>query len=98
MCTSGHDDATPASAIGRRARVSPRRAAAVTLALAVLAAIVPSAPGQADPLSDLLFDLQFVPLDRQPAPEFTLTGLDGKPVSVGQLKGRVVLLYFWATW
>ena len=97
MCTSGHDDAPPASANGRRARVSLRRAA-VTLALAVLAAIVPSAPGEADPLSDLLFDLQFVPLDRQPAPAFTLAGLDGKPVSVGQLKGRVVLLYFWATW
>jgi len=97
MCTSGHDDATPASAIGRGARVSRRRAV-VTLALAVLAAIASSAPGQADPLNDLLFDLQFVPLDRQPAPEFTLTGLDGKLVSVGQFKGRVVLLYFWATW
>ena len=97
MCTSGHDEATPASANGRRARVSPRRAA-VTLALAVLAAFVASVPGQADPLSDLLFDLQLVPLDRRPAPDFTLGGLDGKPLSLAELKDRVVFLYFWAGW
>ncbi len=31
------------------------------------------------------------------APGFELTGLDGKPVSLGQFKGRVVLLNFWST-
>ena len=33
-----------------------------------------------------------------PAPEFTLNRLDGPAVSLGELKGRVVILEFWATW
>lgn len=32
------------------------------------------------------------------APEFTLTALDGKPVSSSDLRGKVVLVNFWATW
>ena len=34
----------------------------------------------------------------QPAPDFTLYALDGKPVSLSQFKGQVVLLDFWASW
>src|SRR6266478_3427069 len=33
-----------------------------------------------------------------PAPEFKLTGLDGKPVALADSKGKVILLNFWATW
>src|SRR5881296_672255 len=33
-----------------------------------------------------------------PAPEFNLTGLDGKPVTLADSKGKVILLKFWATW
>jgi thiol-disulfide isomerase/thioredoxin len=33
-----------------------------------------------------------------PAPEFKLTGLDGKPVTLAGSKGKVVLVNFWATW
>ena len=32
------------------------------------------------------------------APGFTLPDLDGRPVSLEAFRGRVVLLYFWATW
>src|SRR5437867_1874288 len=32
------------------------------------------------------------------APDFLLSGLDGKPVSLVGAKGKVVLLNFWATW
>jgi thiol-disulfide isomerase/thioredoxin len=31
-------------------------------------------------------------------PDFTATNLEGAPLSVGALKGKVVLLDFWATW
>ena len=32
------------------------------------------------------------------APDFTLTGLDGQTVSLSGLRGRPVLLNFWASW
>jgi thiol-disulfide isomerase/thioredoxin len=32
------------------------------------------------------------------APDFKLTGLDGKPVTLADSKGKVILLNFWATW
>jgi peroxiredoxin len=35
---------------------------------------------------------------RQPAPQFQLTALDGKPIELTTLKGKVVVLDFWATW
>jgi thiol-disulfide isomerase/thioredoxin len=33
-----------------------------------------------------------------PAPDFKLTSLDGKPLTLAALEGKVVLLNFWATW
>jgi thiol-disulfide isomerase/thioredoxin len=33
-----------------------------------------------------------------PAPDFQLTGLDGRPVTLASSKGKVILLNFWATW
>jgi thiol-disulfide isomerase/thioredoxin len=33
-----------------------------------------------------------------PAPDFKLTSLDGKPVMLASSKGKVILLNFWATW
>ena len=34
----------------------------------------------------------------KPAPAIAATDVDGKPVSLAELKGRVVLVDFWATW
>ncbi|MFC4767002.1 thiol-disulfide oxidoreductase ResA [Effusibacillus consociatus] len=34
----------------------------------------------------------------QPAPNFTLTDLKGKKISLSDLKGKVVLLNFWGSW
>jgi thiol-disulfide isomerase/thioredoxin len=33
-----------------------------------------------------------------PAPDFKLTGLDGKPFTLADSHGKVILLNFWATW
>jgi len=33
-----------------------------------------------------------------PAPDFKLTGLDGKPVTLADSHGKVILLNFWASW
>lgn len=33
-----------------------------------------------------------------PAPDFAVTNLNGEPLSLGALRGKVVLLDFWATW
>jgi cytochrome c biogenesis protein CcmG, thiol:disulfide interchange protein DsbE len=36
--------------------------------------------------------------DPDPAPEFALKDVDGKPLTLAGLRGKVVLLNFWATW
>ena len=37
-------------------------------------------------------------VEGNPAPDFTLNDLSGRPVQLSSLKGKVVLLNFWATW
>ncbi len=50
----------------------------------------PGGPGD-DPAKDH-------PSLNKPAPEVTLHPLDGEPLSLSSLKGKVVVLDFWATW
>jgi len=41
---------------------------------------------------------QAVPSENKPAPEIVVTGMNGSPLKLSDLKGKVVLLNFWATW
>lgn len=34
----------------------------------------------------------------QPAPEFTINSIDGKPIKLADFKGKYVMLDFWASW
>ena len=69
-----------------------------TLFLAVLALLARPAGGAevSGPLLDALGLAR--PTERLAAPGFVLPGLDGRSVSLSELRGRGVLLYFWATW
>jgi cytochrome oxidase Cu insertion factor (SCO1/SenC/PrrC family) len=43
--------------------------------------------------------MQIAPYDPpKAAPGLTLPDLQGKTVNLGDLKGKVVLVWFWATW
>jgi len=50
------------------------------------AGAVPPAPWEADELVG------------KPAPSFTLLNMNGRNVSIASLRGKVVLINFWATW
>lgn len=74
--------------------VAGRMAAPLVLVLAAVSGTAATAA----PIDSLLADLQIAPLGGQTPPPLIGEGLDGKRVSLADLRGRVVLLYFWATW
>ena len=51
----------------------------------------------ASPAEDQQSTIRFV-RNPDPAPDFKLTGIDGKPVAISDAKGKVILVNFWATW
>ncbi len=48
-------------------------------------------------LENLTHDIKKEMIDKS-APEFSLTDLDGKKISLSDYKGKIVILDFWATW
>jgi len=80
------------------ARAVVRAAAAIGWVAVLVLVFFFGAAGAADTIADLAIDFRMNPLDGQVAPAFTLSGLDGKRLSLADFKGQVVLLYFWASW
>ena len=70
--------------------------------LVAFALLLPAlALGQDHPAPDPLSgtpDTLIASAKRQAAPDFTLRDLQGQPITLSHLKGKVVLLDFWATW
>lgn len=77
-----------------------RRLVALGTALAVLLALLPAAlaPAQGKALEDLMMELNIAPFEPQAAPPLSVVTLDGVRVSLAEVKGQAVLVYFWATW
>jgi thiol-disulfide isomerase/thioredoxin len=64
----------------------------------LLLCLAPALAGaQAAPRQDGEPVIRFV-RNPDPAPEFKLTALDGQPLTIAALQGKVVFLNFWATW
>jgi thiol-disulfide isomerase/thioredoxin len=70
----------------RTPTLSPKRTARPAVLLAFAIGVLYAAPPRPDPLL------------HKPAPEFVRNDLAGSPVDLAALRGRVVLLNFWATW
>ena len=70
-----------------------RRALAVLFA--VVTAVLPTAVTAAPDFSSL----NLKPYDpAKPAPAFTLPDPAGRTTTLAELRGKVVLLFFWSTW
>jgi cytochrome c biogenesis protein CcmG/thiol:disulfide interchange protein DsbE len=45
-----------------------------------------------------LYQVQKQPLEKGLAPDFTLASFDGRTYTLSQLRGKVVIINFWASW
>ena len=69
-----------------------RRRLAASLVLALLLPLAAAAAPDFAALNVQPYD------PPKPAPGFSLPDLDGRPVRLADLQGKVVLLFYWATW
>ena len=71
-----------------------RRSAALALLVLVLTGVAAAGESR-DPFEALLV---LRPKAPEPAPDVSFTSLEGRPVRLGSLGGRPVLLSFFTTW
>jgi cytochrome oxidase Cu insertion factor (SCO1/SenC/PrrC family) len=67
----------------------------LTVACAALALLIVGSAGAAPDFASLQVQPYEPP---KPAPAFALPSLDGRTVRLEDFRGKVVLLFFWATW
>ena len=78
--------------------MKPLRLSAILFAVAALLACTSLRAADSSQTSKAAADTLLPKDQRKTAPEFSLTGADGKPVDLANYRGKVVLLDFWATW
>lgn len=78
---------------------SPRGVLGLLIVAAILLVAPAAGPAAWADDADQMKLGEFIPAaSPQPAPEISVTDLDGKPVALGDFKGKFVLLNLWATW
>ena len=90
------DEAEASVRRDRGIRSAPCRGRALSVAL-VLAGLALGVAARAESLDALMRDFGLGPLSGEPS-SISLPDLGGQPVTLDGQRGRVVLLYFWATW
>ncbi|HEY7039075.1 MAG TPA: TlpA disulfide reductase family protein [Methylomirabilota bacterium] len=68
------------------------------LLVSVLTVLALAAPAAADDIDRLLREMKLVALPGERPPTFALPRVDGGNVTLAEQQGKVVLVYFWATW
>jgi hypothetical protein len=85
--------------VDRRAVIADLAGGALAVLLGAAARPRPAAAQPAPDLRPLLAEMGLqMPAQQAVAPDFTLPDLAGLPVALAGLRGRALLLYFWATW
>jgi cytochrome oxidase Cu insertion factor (SCO1/SenC/PrrC family) len=68
------------------------------LLIALFLAVAGPSTAVANALEDRMMDLNIAPLEPATPPALVATTLDGARVTLADVRGKAVLVYFWATW